>query len=1109
MGQAIFRIGAARVGWCSFSIALLLAASGSADILSVDVEDPPSNPLIMKLTVHSTVPAKIYVSYSYQGANSNTVTFISKFFCGATGDQCAAGAASFATSTPVTIGRLRASTTYNYTAWAVDVNGNKSRGPTGSFTTSGLSGALARNSYNWTNPGMRFTVPLIILPHSEKNLTSTGAIQSFNGFVALDSDAQIVWQFQNPDGRAAGNLIQEPNLQSSVNGVGDFPFNFIFVENGPNGGIGGGGADDWFTEFRPDGAILRTIASSTTYQLPLKPPSPRVTQIFFTQPPLSSPLPGALWGVSGPVRDVVRLADGRVIYLSRIVKDPFFDAHLVAAPGTRLQQGYGLRLWDPSTGDDHIVWDPFLPDGAGYPLFDPIAERTNNGIAPDGTLSVDANTTDPSAASGTPTPFIAPNGTLQTEDWLHANSAQQGSSGSFLLNARYLDTTLALAPAPDFQSFTVAWRIGRFRSDFIFRDQSDMPRHPHDVQELPNGNLLYFDNGNGRPYPTSRAPIDSDYDYSRALELKLDRTSVPWTATKVWEYRHPVNDGRIYVYANRVGSVTRLTNGNTLVLFGADAAIDVNTSTSLGVLASQGDGSSILDPATHSMTFHLVEAPVASDGASVASLEVKLPGIPPPIAPATTPAEFVTGNIYRAYPVSTLFGECLDANPPVVACPANINVPNAPGLCSAAPGVGSATASDDCDPVPDLLLPTRSDGKAIGDPFPVGTTTITWKAKDAPGNVGSCTQSVTISDAEPPTLAFGVPTPAANANGWNDTNVSVPFSAADNCGVQSTTPAASPAVLSQEGVAVTTAVTVTDINGNTSSFTSPAVNIDKTPPVILFAGRTPPPDAYGWVNSSVTMIWNCLDALSGAVSPSVAAVVSAEGFNQLASGDCQDQAGNIASDTQGGINIDETPPAISIDAPAANGNYILNSIQVASWSCLDALSGVVGCNGPVPNGAAFDTETVGVKDFVVSASDEAGNASSLDHSYTVQYQPAGANCLGAPGHSILDPIASDGSKVFKQGATVPAKFRVCDANGVSIQDPVTSFELWQTISGTVTEVVDESVSSTTPDSGFRWDPIEQQEIFNISTKGLAANQTYVFLIGLNDGTQIQFQFGLK
>jgi YVTN family beta-propeller protein len=114
------------------------------------------------------------------------------------------------------------------------------------------------------------------------------------------------------------------------------------------------------------------------------------------------------------------------------------------------------------------------------------------------------------------------------------------------------------------------------------------------------------------------------------------------------------------------------------------------------------------------------------------------------------------------------------------------------------------------------------------------------------------------------------------------------------------------------------------------------------------------------------------------------------------------------------------------------------------------------------------------------------------------------------GHVILQPINADGSSVWKQGRTIPAKFQVFDANQVSIGNAgvVTSFDLTQIIAGTVTSV-DESVTSTTPDSAFRWDPTGQQWIFNISTSNLPAGQTYVFTITLNDGTVILFQFGLR
>jgi len=129
----------------------------------------------------------------------------------------------------------------------------------------------------------------------------------------------------------------------------------------------------------------------------------------------------------------------------------------------------------------------------------------------------------------------------------------------------------------------------------------------------------------------------------------------------------------------------------------------------------------------------------------------------------------------------------------------------------------------------------------------------------------------------------------------------------------------------------------------------------------------------------------------------------------------------------------------------------------------------------------------------------------------VQYASASGTCLGSQGHVILQPINSDWSSVFKSGSTVPAKFRVCDATGASIGTPgvVSSFILAQTFSGTISTTVDEAVISTTPDSAFRWDPTDQQWIFNINTKGMKTNLTYAYEIHLNDGSTIYFRFGLK
>ena len=158
-------------------------------------------------------------------------------------------------------------------------------------------------------------------------------------------------------------------------------------------------------------------------------------------------------------------------------------------------------------------------------------------------------------------------------------------------------------------------------------------------------------------------------------------------------------------------------------------------------------------------------------------------------------------------------------------------------------------------------------------------------------------------------------------------------------------------------------------------------------------------------------------------------------------------------------------------------------------------------------GAAPGSHPIGVSN---------ATGTGLDN-YTISYAPgtlsvtfAFGMCQGAPGRTILNPINPDGSSVFKQKSTVPAKFRVCDANGNSVGLPgiVTGFAMILSSSGTYSEA-NEAPDSTTPDTAFRWSPTDQQWIFNVSTKTLAANKTYLFRIALSDGTFIDFAFGLK
>src|SRR5262249_37175678 len=160
----------------------------------------------------------------------------------------------------------------------------------------------------------------------------------------------------------------------------------------------------------------------------------------------------------------------------------------------------------------------------------------------------------------------------------------------------------------------------------------------------------------------------------------------------------------------------------------------------------------------------------------------------------------------------------------------------------------------------------------------------------------------------PPTLTFGARLPAANANGWNRTNVQLPFTPADALSGVAGTSLGSPLQFTTEGAGLTRTVTVTDPAGNSAQLTSPTINLDKTSPTMSLVAPLPRANVNGWTNSDMTVQWSCADGLSGVVSPLVSQTLSIEGANQSLTGTCVDLADNSASNTRGDLYVDKTPP---------------------------------------------------------------------------------------------------------------------------------------------------------------------------------------------------------
>jgi hypothetical protein len=357
-------------------------------------------------------------------------------------------------------------------------------------------------------------------------------------------------------------------------------------------------------------------------------------------------------------------------------------------------------------------------------------------------------------------------------------------------------------------------------------------------------------------------------------------------------------------------------------------------------------------------------------------------------------------------------------------------------------------------------------------------------------------------------------TPAANSNGWNNTDVTVSFECTDaTSGLAAGSPPA-PTTITAEVTGHSVSGTCIDVADNSASATVTGINIDKTNPLIV-GSRLPLANANGWNNTDVTVHFVCSDARSGlaAGSPPADTPVSSEGANQSVIGTCTDLAGNSASFTVGNISIDKTAPTLAVTGVAEGATYTFGAVPAAGCSTSDLLSGVatnavVSVSAGVPPGVGPITATCS------GATDKAGNgASNVVVHYTVQFSGTNAVCNGTPGHQVLQPINLTGSSVFpkKGGSTVPVKFRVCGADGVSVgpTQVVQNFQLTQILNGIPGEINETDIEATNSDTAFRWSASDAQWIFNLSTKNLNAGRTYVYVITLTDLTTIEFRFALK
>jgi hypothetical protein len=341
------------------------------------------------------------------------------------------------------------------------------------------------------------------------------------------------------------------------------------------------------------------------------------------------------------------------------------------------------------------------------------------------------------------------------------------------------------------------------------------------------------------------------------------------------------------------------------------------------------------------------------------------------VAPADTTAPVIT--------VSTAAGDSVAASGWYNIASSGTDGVQVNVSASDASGVASLSCTDGASSVLSETYSPAASPKNESFTLVDGTHSISCTATDGLGNsgAGSGSSAMPVSykiDQTLPTIS-GSPSPAANANGWNNTDVTVSFTCGDATSTIDTCTA--PVTLSGDGAGQSATGTATDKAGNSKSATVSGINIDKTAPSIHFDGASPGPNGAGWNNSDVTLSWSCTDGGSGVVAGTVTKLISSEGEHQSDTGTCSDKAGNTKSSTDGDVNIDKTAPTISASrTPAANGNGWNNTDVTVQFACDDPVhggtaSGVVSCPADVTLTGEGANQSVTRTVF-----DKAGNSAS-------------------------------------------------------------------------------------------------------------------------------------
>ena len=412
----------------------------------------------------------------------------------------------------------------------------------------------------------------------------------------------------------------------------------------------------------------------------------------------------------------------------------------------------------------------------------------------------------------------------------------------------------------------------------------------------------------------------------------------------------------------------------------------------------------------------------------------------------------------------------------------------------------AAGSNGKCRPSSDLTPPAFTNPQVSADG-------VAWNPNTAPLDVSTASARITVQDAQ--SGLSGVVSARYSSDGgvtWTDV-------APTNLSLSGTVPGGpQPQTLTATGLNLVNSIqpntnqiefTASDLAGNVAHTSFTILVAIQAPQTITFAplsGHTFGDAPFG-VSAAAT------SGLPVSFSVAGNCTIAASTVTITGAGSCA----VTASQAGDAHNLPATPVtqtfAIAQAAPLLTWSTPLSIAYGTALSAVQLNATATGVGGVSLSGTftytpaagtvlAPGTQTLAVSFSPADAADYAGAGMSVQ--ITVLYNTT-------VGHAFLPPIIRPPQpvSVFKLGSTIPVKFQLFLADGVTpVSTAVATIQVNQVSSG-VPSSVNETVTSTVPNQGinFRYDPTSQQYIFNLGTKGWTSG-SFLITANLDDGSKI-------